>query len=118
MGKYGDLIQQAKAEAAEAEIRQDVKPSTRKAVNTELRKNVKTAKREDVRPESRKAGKRDQIKWADAESLITVGAKVPPAVAQHWIIEAKRQRTSLTYVITKALLEAFGAPDGAIIEED
>jgi hypothetical protein len=129
MGKYGDLIQQAKAELredAEPESRADVKtvkrkavkPSTRKAVKTELRKNVKTSVRKDGKTARRRDVKRESVRWADTGDLITIGAKVPADVAQHWIVEAKRRRTSLTYIIAKALLDALGAPDGAVLEDE
>jgi hypothetical protein len=52
-----------------------------------------------------------------ADSLVTVGAKVPAEVAQHWAIEAKRQRTSISYLINQALISAFGVPEGAILPE-
>ena len=132
MGKYGDLIERAKSEAselredAEPESRADVKTVKRKAVktvtrknvNTELRKNVKTSVRQDSKTATRRDVKRETIKWADVSDLITIGAKVPADVAQHWIVEAKRQRTSLTYIIAKALLDALGAPDGAVLEDE
>ena len=116
MGKYGTLIQQAKAgPGVEPEGRKDVKPASRKPVR---RKTVKTELRKNVKTPSRKVGKRDSIKWADTGSLVTVGTKAPEDVAQHWVVEAKRQRVSMAYVITKALIEAFGAPDGAILEDE
>lgn len=128
MGKYQSLIEAAKAdgEVVEPESREGVKPSTRKNVNTELRKNVKTPSREAVKPQGRRDGKtarrrdvkRESVRWADTGDLITIGAKVPSDVAQHWIVEAKRQRTSLTYIITRALLDALGAPDGAVLESE
>jgi hypothetical protein len=58
------------------------------------------------------------IRWVAADSLVTVGAKVPAEVAQHWAIEAKRQRTSISYLINQALIGAFGVPEGAILPEE
>lgn len=58
------------------------------------------------------------IRWTDTETLVTVGAKVPADVAQHWTIEAKRQRTSVSYIISRALIEAFGTPPDAILPEE
>jgi hypothetical protein len=57
------------------------------------------------------------VRWVAADSLVTVGAKVPAEVAQHWAIEAKRQRTSISYLINQALISAFGVPEGAILPE-
>ena len=58
------------------------------------------------------------VRWADVETLVTVGAKVPADVAQHWAIEAKRQRTSVSYIISLALIEAFGTPPDAILPDE
>ncbi len=57
------------------------------------------------------------VRWAEVSNLVTIGAKVPDEVAQHWAIEAKRQRTSVSYVISQALIRAFGLPDGAVMPE-
>lgn len=59
------------------------------------------------------------IKWANALNLVTVGTKAPEDVAQHWAVEAKRRRVSMSFIITTALIEAFGLPDGArLLNED
>ncbi|MBO0719317.1 MAG: hypothetical protein J2P41_00720 [Blastocatellia bacterium] len=105
-----DLDQKAAAVNGKAVKTPTRKPVKRKAVNTELRNNGTTS--------PRKNGKRETIKWTDTSSLVTVGTKAPADVAQHWVVEAKRQGLSMTYIITKALIEAFGAPEGAVLEDE
>jgi hypothetical protein len=73
--------------------------------------------RASAKPEASR-GKIPVMRWAQTNSLVTVGAKVPADVAQHWAIEAKRQRTSISYIISRALVEAFGTPDGAVLSDE
>lgn len=75
--------------ASIAEALPDAKPETRQA----------------VKPESQTTGAPLQ------EETVTVGAKVYKTLANHWTVEAKRQRRSVSEVIRQALVEAFGLPD-------
>ncbi len=61
--------------------------------------------------------KRATIRWRDTTKLVTVSAKVPEDAAAYWAVEAKLRGISMTYVIGKALIEAYGVPDGAILED-
>ena len=42
--------------------------------------------------------------------MVNLTIKVPKAFRRHWLIEAKRQDTSLTAAITEALKAKFGEP--------
>jgi hypothetical protein len=140
MGKYGSIISQAKSdrpaepekrEDVNTELQQHVNTDLREDVNTELRKTGKAEPRKDAKQKAgkpatrkngntglRKTGKRKMVRWADTDNLVTVGTKAPDVVASHWVVEAKRQGVSMAYVITTALMEVFGVPEGAILEEE
>lgn len=62
--------------------------------------------RQTVKPELQTTGAPLQ------EETVTVGAKVYKSLANHWTVEAKRQRLSVSEVVRNALVEAFGLPDG------
>lgn len=60
--------------------------------------------RQNVKPELQAAPLQDET--------VTVGAKVYKTLANHWTVEAKRRRMSVSEVVRNALVEAFGLPDG------
>ena len=48
---------------------------------------------------------------AEPEEMANLSIKVSRRQRIHWLIEAKRQRTSLTAAIIEALNARFGSPD-------
>lgn len=46
----------------------------------------------------------------EPEEAVNLTIKVPKTLRRHWLIEAKRQDTSLTAAIVEALKARFGAP--------
>lgn len=81
MSKFGDIIKNAKSqEASNAESQNTVKPESQVEVSP---------------PE---------------EKTANLSIKVPLALRQHWVGEAKKQGTSLTAVIIEALTKRFGTP--------
>jgi hypothetical protein len=100
MGKYGNLIQQAKADAPELENQKANKPknqTARKPVSKKARitENQKTRKQESQ----------------DAGELVNLGVKVPLSWRRHWAAESKRQGVSMTEIIVAALIAEFGKPE-------
>lgn len=53
----------------------------------------------------------------DMKPVNVGGFKVPRAVREHWMIEAKRARTPISRMFRELLIEKFGLPEG-ITEED
>jgi len=101
-----------------------VKPASRKVGNLAT---GKAGKRIEGKPERRKTGKRiavkqkygrrETIQWVGAAAMITVGTKAPEDVASYWAAQAKLKRLPMTFVINMAMIEAYGLPDGAVLEE-
>lgn len=92
-----------------AELRKDDKPQAVKP------KAVKTAIRKVIR---RKTGKRKTIRFETHDGTVTVSAKASEHLAVFWASEAKRTRLSMSYVILDALIEAYGLPEGTVLEEE
>lgn len=72
----------------------------------------------DAEPKSQQAGKPVSRNLDDIgnQETVTVGAKVYKTLANHWTVEAKRQRQSVSDVIRQALVETFGLPEDFPIE--
>lgn len=47
----------------------------------------------------------------------TVTFKAPEDVRLHWVIEARRDKTTLSEVCRQALIERYGLPDGWKVED-
>jgi predicted HicB family RNase H-like nuclease len=45
------------------------------------------------------------------EKGVNLSIKVPESKRRHWVVEAKKQGTSLTAVIIEALSKKFGIPE-------
>jgi hypothetical protein len=88
MGKYGDLIQQAKAEP---DNQTSGKPESKKARKME---NQKTRKADNQ----------------ESGEMVNLGVKVPLNWRRHWAAESKRTGVSMTDVIIEALSKRFGKP--------
>ncbi|MCI0393208.1 MAG: hypothetical protein MOB07_31150 [Acidobacteria bacterium] len=104
--------QTGKPESQKAVKQKAVEPPSSLTGNAVTRK---TRKRIAVK---QKYGRHQMIKWIDAEKLVTVATKAPENVADFWATEAKRLRLPMAFVISNALIEAFGLPDGAILEDE
>lgn len=87
----------------------DGKPEDGKAVKPANQVTGKTDKQEAVKPESSKAVNTESQDEADKEVSLTI--KVPLSHRVHWLIEAKKRRTSLTKLISKYLTDELGLPD-------
>ncbi len=85
MSKYGALIEQAKNQ------------------NTEKPESKKTRK-----PENLMKGSKSE---KSEEKGVNLSIKVPESKRRHWVVEAKKQGTSLTAVIIEALSKKFGIPE-------
>ena len=57
------------------------------------------------KPENQKTGKPE-----GREEEVNLSIKVPKSLRRHWVVEAKRQDTTLTAVIIEALKNRFGEP--------
>jgi hypothetical protein len=55
--------------------------------------------------------KQEADQEAGVEEMANLSIKVSRRQRIHWLIEAKRQRTSLTAAIIKALTARFGEPE-------
>jgi hypothetical protein len=84
MSKYGALIEQAKG----SNVVEPESKKTRKDENQNTRKMAVIQKDKDV----------------------NLSIKVPESKRRHWVVESKRQGTSLTAVITELLSKKFGEP--------
>jgi len=81
MSKFGDIIKNAKSQEAS---------------NTENQNTVAPEPQVEPLPLE--------------EKVANLTIKVPLALRQHWVGEAKKQGTSLTAVIIEALTKKFGTP--------
>jgi capsular polysaccharide biosynthesis protein len=101
MGKYGELIKEAKAEPApELENQNDgnlVNQTARKPANQKTRKMDNQITR---KPESQIDGE-----------MVNLGVKVPLTWRRHWAAEAKRKGIPMTEIIIAALIAEFGKPE-------
>jgi hypothetical protein len=52
-----------------------------------------------------------ETRTIEDEPEVNLCVKVPKSLRQHWAAEAKRQGTTMTSVIVKALIDRFGKPD-------
>jgi hypothetical protein len=73
---------------------------------------------EQLETEKHSHEKPSPFRWAEPDNLSTVGAKVSEPVAIHFATEAKRRRIPMSYVIVTALIETYGLPEGAILDDD
>ena len=58
-------------------------------------------------PERQNAGEVEVVQ----DRMVNLSIKVPESSRRHWASEAKRRGTTLTAVITAALLDTFGMPE-------
>jgi len=72
---------------------------------------------EQLETEKQTHEKPSPFRWAEPENLVTVGAKVSEPVANHFAVEAKRRRIPMSYTIITALIETYGLPEGAILDD-
>jgi hypothetical protein len=94
MGKYGTLIQQAKAEGQEAR-----KPDNQTARKPGVKKARMAENRKTRKQESQEAG-----------DLANLCVKVPLRLRRHWAAQSKLTGVSMTDVIIEALTRRFGKP--------
>lgn len=59
------------------------------------------------KPASQTTGTQEPIE----DEGVNLSIKVPRSLRRHWVVEAKRQDTSLTAVIIQALKSRFGEPE-------
>lgn len=100
MGKYGQLIEQARAESGELESQQTRKPE-----------RVKTRKPDGQKTRRMENQKTRNDELSDFGQLVNLGVKVPLAWRRHWAAESKRTGVSMTEVIIRALTNEFGEPE-------
>lgn len=86
-GKFSEFLNASKA--AEKSVNED----SSKAISTDSDKTISTGVR----------------KWAD---LKTVTFKAPEEVRTHWVVEARKMRTTVSELCREALIERLGLPDG------
>jgi hypothetical protein len=109
MGKYGQLIQQAKAEPApELENQRSGKPESQTSGVLENQKARKPERQKARKAENQK-GRRLEIQTD--EEFVNLGVKVPLSWRRHWAAESKRQGVSMTEIIVAALIAEFGKPE-------
>ncbi|HEY7180729.1 MAG TPA: hypothetical protein VIC84_04895 [Blastocatellia bacterium] len=100
MGKYGNLIQQAKADTG--------KPESQEAREPDSQKTRRPANQKARKPENQKARR---LEIPTDEEMVNLGVKVPLSLRRHWAAESKRTGVSMTEVIIKALTKEFGKPE-------
>lgn len=84
-GKFRDAMKAAKA----VKTQQAEDTAIQQSVNTDLQQSVNT----------------------DDDPLVSLTIKVPLSKRNHWQVEAKRQRTTVTEAIVTALENRFGQPN-------
>jgi hypothetical protein len=93
VGKFQAAINTAKAvktqKAVNTDIPNSVEPDLQQTINTDLQLSVNT----------------------DADPLVSLTIKVPLSKRNHWQVEAKRSRTTVTEVVVDALESKFGSPE-------
>jgi hypothetical protein len=99
MGKYGQLIEKAKAEA-EPENQMSGFPDNQITRQKENQKTRKMVSQKARKPESQ-----------TDEEMVNLGVKVPLSWRRHWAAESKRKGVSMTDVIIEALTKRFGKPE-------
>ena len=77
------------------------------AVNTENGKNVNTELSKSVGTDSGNT----VIVPTEDEPAVSLTIKVPLSYRQHWQIEAKKRRTSVTSLVVEALSKELGLPE-------
>ncbi len=97
MSKFGAIIEQAKSQNA-------VKPENQKTTKPANNKTIKLPNQNTIKPE-----KKAITKTVDKD--VNLSIKVAEFRRRHWVVEAKRQGTSLTAVILESLSKRFGEPE-------
>lgn len=100
MGKYGELIKEARAESGELENQTPVKPESDKTRKPDSKKARKMANQKTRKPEIQ-----------PDEEQVNLGVKVPLSWRRHWAAESKRTGTPMTEIIISALIAEFGKPE-------
>lgn len=100
MTKFGDVISRARAAKDDA---------NQKAGETENQNAVKPVDRKE-QPEAVATADAALPADEELEPFVNLSVRVPKRLRQHWAAEAKRSGTTLTKVISDALLERFGEP--------
>ena len=100
MGKYGDLIQQAKADTG--------KPESQDAGNPEIQKSRRLVIQKTRKQENQKVRR---LEIPTDEEMVNLGVKVPLSLRRHWAAESKRTGVSMTEVIIRSLTKEFGKPE-------
>ena len=106
MGKFKQAMNTAKQS-------KDVNTDLQNAGVTDLHESGSTESGNAVNTENSKAVKTELQDNGDPvlqEKLVSLTIKVPESLRQHWQIEAKRRRTSVTKLITEYLSQELGKP--------
>lgn len=105
MSKFGAIIEQAKNQNTGKQENQNTgKQESSKTRSPENKKTVKLENQITSKPE-----KKAIAKIEDRE--VNLSIKVSEVRRRHWVVEAKRQGTSLTAVILESLSKRFGEPE-------
>ena len=109
MGKYGELIQQAKAEPApELESQTTGKPESQTSGFLGRQKTRKPVNQQTRKAENQKARR---LEIQTGEELVNLGIKVPLSWRRHWAAQSKLRGIPMTEVIVHALIDVFGKPE-------
>lgn len=109
MGKYGELIREAKAESGEPENQITDKPDNQTARKPATQKTRKPDSQIRRKMENQKTRKQDN--QTDADEAVNLGVKVPLRYWRHWAAQSKLTGISMTEVIIAALIAEFGKPE-------
>lgn len=97
----GDLIAERKQEASEAENYSSIDEQEDKTTEQQKHKSIKTKKDKYIKLQGQ----------ATQSDYVGVNARVLRNYRDHWAVEAKKQRTTVSEVIIEALLKKFGEPE-------
>jgi hypothetical protein len=107
VGKFSGVIAAAKAPesqiAIEAESQKTVKPEN----EIETKAEIQDAREQELQI----TGKPENQNSVLPDREVNLSIKVSEKRRMHWLIEAKKQRSSLTREITEFLSQKFGEPE-------
>lgn len=97
----GDLIAEKKQKANPVESNNSTKEEKKQSIKSENNKTINMKKDKYIKLQEA----------ADQSDYVGVNARVLRDYRDHWAVEAKRQRTTVSEVIVEALLKKFGEPE-------
>lgn len=97
----GDLIAERKQKSSSVENNNSTEQEKNKSIKQQSNKTINMKKDKYIKLQEE----------ADKSDYVGVNARVLRDYRDHWAVEAKRQRTTVSEVIVEALLKRFGEPE-------